>query len=113
MRLALHEFLDREVSPRDLIGLITADHSWQDLVIGKRLSAIEQEIDNEEWLRTEPTEEQLVLEGCDLGALRARARNCSLSSLGSGVSGAPNRAVQINGTIRKLPFGITRRGLSR
>ena len=74
LRAALHEFLDAEVSPRDLIGLVTTNQSWQELVIGKRLSAIEQEIDNPEWLRTESDEEQLVLEGCDLGALRFRAR---------------------------------------
>src|SRR5215471_4455373 len=74
LRKALHEFLDSEVSPRDLIGLVTTDQSWQDLVIGKRLSAIEEEIDNEEWLRREATEEQLVLQGCDLGPLQGRAR---------------------------------------
>ncbi len=74
MRKALHEFLDTEVSPRDLIGLITTDKSWQDLVIGRRLSALEEEIDGEEWLREEPTEEQMVLEGCNFGGLRVRAR---------------------------------------
>jgi VWFA-related protein len=74
MRRALHEFLDTEVSPRDLIGLITTDKSWQDLVIGQRLSAIEEEIDGEEWLREDPTEEQMVLEGCNFGPLRVRAR---------------------------------------
>jgi VWFA-related protein len=74
MRKALHEFLETEVSPRDLIGLITTDKSWQDLVIGRRLSAIEEEIDGQEWLSQEPTEEQMVLEGCNVGGLRARAR---------------------------------------
>ena len=74
LRRAIHEFLDTEVSPRDLIGLVTTDQSWQDLVIGKRLSAIEEEIDSEEWLRRQPSEERLVLEGCDLGPLQARAR---------------------------------------
>src|SRR5262249_17243592 len=74
LRKALHEFLDSEVSPRDLIGLVTTDQSWQDLVIGKRLSAIEEEIDNEEWLRREASEERLVLQGCDLGPLQARAK---------------------------------------
>lgn len=74
MRKALHEFLDTEVSPRDLIGLVTTDQSWQDLVIGRRLSAIEQEIDGDQWLLSEPGEEQMVLEGCNLGPLRVRAR---------------------------------------
>ena len=74
LRSALHEFLDAEVEPRDLIGLITTDQPWQNLVIGKRLSAIEEEIDQDEWLQTEAAEEQLVLDGCNLGALRSRAR---------------------------------------
>jgi VWFA-related protein len=74
LRKAIHEFLDSEVSPRDLVGLITTDQSWQDLVIGKRLSAIEEEIDSEEWLRREASEERLVLQGCDLGPLQARAK---------------------------------------
>ena len=51
LRKAIHDFLDTQVSPRDLIGLVTTDQSWQDLIIGKRLSAIEEEIDSEEWLR--------------------------------------------------------------
>jgi len=71
---ALREFLDTEVSPRDLIGLITTDRSWQDLVIGKRLSAIEEEIGRDEWLQSEASEEQLVLNGCDLGPLQSRAK---------------------------------------
>jgi VWFA-related protein len=74
LRKAIHEFLDSQVSPRDLIGLVTTDQSWQDLVIGKRLSAIEEEIDSEEWLRREASEERLVLQGCDLGPLQGRAR---------------------------------------
>jgi VWFA-related protein len=75
LRKAIHEFLDTEVSPRDLIGLVTTDQTWQNLVIGKRLSAIEEEIDSEEWLRREASEEQLVLQGCDLGGpLQSRAR---------------------------------------
>jgi len=74
LRKALHEFLDTEVAPRDLIGLITTDQSWQDLVIGKRLSAIEEEIGQEEWLQTAASEEQLVLDGCNLGAMRSRGK---------------------------------------
>jgi VWFA-related protein len=74
LRKAIHEFLDSQVAPRDLIGLVTTDQSWQDLVIGKRLAAIEAEIDSEEWLRREASEERLVLEGCDLGPLQPRAR---------------------------------------
>lgn len=81
MRLALHDFLDREVEPRDLIGLITTDHSWQELVIGKRLSAIEEEIDQVEWLETQPTEELMVLEGCGLGMLRGRAKSDAVYTL--------------------------------
>ena len=46
-------------------------------------------------------------------AARARVRNSALSSVVPRVTGAPNRAVQISGTIRKLPFGMTRFGLSR
>src|SRR5579872_2302956 len=74
LRKALHDFFDTEVSPRDLIGLITTDGNWQDLVIGRRLSAIEEEIDDVDWIKTNPTEEQLVLAGCALGPLQGRAR---------------------------------------
>jgi VWFA-related protein len=81
MRSALHDFLDREVSPRDLIGLITTDHSWQDLVIGERLSAIEEEIDQAEWLETQPSEESMVLDGCGLGMLRGRGKSDAVYTL--------------------------------
>lgn len=74
LREDLHDFLDRQVGPRDLVGLITTDRPWTDLVIGRRISSIEEEIAAPEWLRAEAQEQTAVLQGCGLEALRGRIR---------------------------------------
>jgi VWFA-related protein len=71
----LHDFLDSQVGPRDLVGLITTDRPWTDLVLGRRIQTIEDEIDTPEWLHAEAQEPTAVLQGCgELEGLRGRIR---------------------------------------
>jgi VWFA-related protein len=70
----IHDFLDNQVGPRDLVGLITTDRPWTDLVLGRRIASIEDEIDTPEWLHAEPQEQTAVLQGCGLDGLRGRIR---------------------------------------
>jgi VWFA-related protein len=74
LREDLHDFLDRQVGPRDLIGLITTDRPWTDLVIGRRIESIEEEIGAPEWLHADAQEQTAVLQGCGLEALQHRIR---------------------------------------
>lgn len=74
MREDLHHFLETQVGPRDLVGLITTDRSWTDLVLGRRIQDLEEEIGKPEWLRAEPQEQTAVLQGCNLEGLRGRIR---------------------------------------
>ena len=74
LREDLRDFFDRQVGPRDLVGIITTDRPWTDLVLGRRISSIEEEIDAPEWLRARPQEQTAVLQGCGLEALRGRIR---------------------------------------
>ena len=74
LREDLHDFLERQVGPRDLVGLITTDRPWTDLVLGRRIASIEEEIGAPEWLHADAQEQTAVLQGCGLEALRGRIR---------------------------------------
>lgn len=74
MREDLQYFLDTEIGPRDLVGLITTDRPWTDLVLGRGIPAIQEDIDAPEWLRADPQEQTAVLQGCGLDGLRGRIR---------------------------------------
>ena len=74
MREELHDFLETQIGPRDLVGLITTDRGWTDMVIGRSIAAIEAELDAPEWLHAEPQEATAVLRGCELDGLRGRIR---------------------------------------
>ena len=66
MREDLRDFLESQAGPRDLVGLITTDRPWTDLVLGRRIQSIVDEISTPEWLHAQPA-------GTDGGAQRMRA----------------------------------------
>ena len=74
MREDLQDFLESQAGPRDLVGLITTDRPWTDLVLGRRIQSIVDEINEPEWLRAEPQEQTAVLNGCGLDGLQMRIR---------------------------------------
>jgi VWFA-related protein len=74
MREDLRDFLESQAGPRDLVGLITTDRPWTDLVLGRRIQSIVDEIDTPEWLHARPQEATEVLNGCGLDGLQGRIR---------------------------------------
>ncbi len=74
VRDSLVRFLETEVTPRDLLALITTDRPWSDLVIGKRLSEIQRELDTPEWIAPVLSEQSAVLLGCGFEGLQPRIR---------------------------------------
>ena len=74
MREDLQDFLESQTGPRDLVGLITTDRPWTDLVIGRRIQSIVDEINTPEWLKAAPQEQTTVLDGCGLDGLQMRIR---------------------------------------
>ena len=84
-RDAITEFLESEVTPRDLLALITTDRSWSDLIIGKRLSEIQREIDNPEWITPVLSEQSAVLLGCPSDGYESRIRADQTYALLEGV----------------------------
>jgi VWFA-related protein len=74
MRDALHGFFETHITPRDLIDLITTDGSWRDLALGRRVSAIEADIDNPEWINPKPPEQTIATASCGFDMLRPRLR---------------------------------------
>src|SRR5262249_21566739 len=77
LRKALHEFLDSEVSPRDLIGLVPTGGSGQGLVIGKRVGGIEEGLRKRRWRRREAKGARLVSQRGTPRAPRLRSRSAA------------------------------------
>lgn len=104
----LHDFLDSQVGPRDLVGLITTDRPWTDLVLGRRNQTIEDEIDTPEWLHAQPQEQTAVLQGCALDGLRGRIRADETYALLEGI-------VRLLGQVRedRASLVFVSNGLSR
>ena len=81
----LREFLRSEVQPRDLLGVITTDDSWTDLVLGRPLKDIEAALDDPEWLRRRPQEVTRALLQCGFPQLSARIRADTIYNLLEGM----------------------------
>ena len=80
-REALREYLRNEVQPRDLLGVITTDDNWTDLVLGRPLRDIEAELDDPEWLKGKPQEVTRALTECGFPQLRGRIRADTIYNL--------------------------------
>ena len=52
LREPLHQFIDRNLGPRDLFGLVTTENSWTDLTLGQSASAANAVLDSREWIRS-------------------------------------------------------------
>lgn len=110
MRGALHAFFQSEVRPGDLVGLVTTDRSWSDLVIGRRLAAIEEEIDAPEWLRAESQEYTTALTGCGVEGMRGRIRAEETYSLLEGVIKLLGQVREDRSSIVFISSGLSRQG---
>lgn len=75
MRGPLHQFLERNLGPRDLFGLLTTESKWTDLVLGQKTTAADTVIDSRQWLLRDDWDEtsQLYAE-CGLGSMLGRRR---------------------------------------
>jgi VWFA-related protein len=49
LRAPLHDFIERNLGPRDLFGLLTTRNEWTDLVLGQTTTAANAAIDSREW----------------------------------------------------------------
>jgi VWFA-related protein len=74
VRDALMEYLKKTVEPRDLVGLVTTDDPWESVILGRRLSSIEEQISDPDWLRTPYREDALVMAGCGMEGMLGRVR---------------------------------------
>ena len=50
LREPLHQFIDRNLGPRDLFGLVTTEDSWTYLTLGQTASAANAVLDSREWI---------------------------------------------------------------
>jgi VWFA-related protein len=49
LRGPLHQFVDRNLGPRDLFGLLTTENEWTDLTLGQTTTAANAVIDRRDW----------------------------------------------------------------
>jgi VWFA-related protein len=62
LRGPLHQFLDRELGPKDLFGLLTTENDWTDLTLGQTTTTANALLDRRDWLNSPEYEERLELE---------------------------------------------------
>lgn len=76
LREPLHQFIDRNLGPRDLFGLVTTENSWTDLTLGQTASAANAVLDSREWMyRDDSTDDRwLFYYQCHLEALIPRKK---------------------------------------
>src|SRR5262245_9831573 len=74
VRDALLDYLSKTVEPRDLVGLVTTDDPWESVILGRRLSSIEEQISDPDWLRAPYREDALVMAGCGMDNMQFRVR---------------------------------------
>jgi len=73
MRGPLHQFLERNLGPRDLFGLLTTDNKWTDLALGQKTTVADKVIDSERWLDAGDAYEDMDLVAqCNLPMARKR-----------------------------------------
>jgi len=108
VRDSLIKFLETEVTPRDLLALITTDRQWSNLALGKRVSEVQRELDAPEWIAPVMSEERLALLSCGMDAMHGRIRAEETYALLEGL-------VQLFGQVREDRTSIVyvANGLSR
>jgi VWFA-related protein len=107
-RGALIDYLRTSVEPRDLIGMVTTDDPWQNLLLGRRLASIEEEISNPEWLRTPYREDALVMAGCGMDQMMNRVRADNTYTLLEGIVRVLGQVREDHSSIVLISNGISR-----
>ena len=110
IRDALIDFLHTSVDPRDLIDIITTDQAWQNLSLGRRLSVLEAELDNPEWLRPAATEDTLALANCGVDMVGPRIRAEATYNLLEGIVRLLGQAREDRSSVVFVSNGLTQQG---
>ena len=75
LRAPLHNFLERNLGPHDLFGLLSTTNEWTDLVLGQTTTSANAVLDSREWLDQDRIEEKYwPYFQCGLGSLVGRKR---------------------------------------
>src|SRR4051794_20728971 len=96
MHRPLADFLERNLGPHDLFGLVSSKNGWQDFVLGQKTTAITSQLEKREWWTTKDDydDEEQALVQCGLETLIPRSRADHTYSLLEGL-------VQLFGAIRE------------
>jgi VWFA-related protein len=104
----LVQYLRNTVDPRDLVGFVTTDDPWETMVLGRRLSSIEEEISSPDWLRTPYREDALVMAGCGMEGMEPRVRADTTFSLLEGLVRVLGQVREDHSSIVYISNGISR-----
>jgi VWFA-related protein len=69
LRAPLHQFIDRNLGPHDLFGLLTTDNEWTDLTLGQQTTVANAVVDSQAWLDAD-YQERVQLEALCGGRLK-------------------------------------------
>jgi VWFA-related protein len=96
MHRPLEDFLERNLGPHDLFGLVSTKSDWQDFVLGQKTTAVVRELEKREWWTTKDDydDDEWALVSCGLESLIPRSRADRTYTLLEGL-------VQLFGAIRE------------
>jgi VWFA-related protein len=73
VRAPLHQFIERNLGPRDLFGLLTTENAWTDLVLGQKTTVADAVLDSRDWYDPTAYDERFELYyQCGIGLSRKR-----------------------------------------
>jgi VWFA-related protein len=100
LRVPLHNFLERNLGPRDLFGLLSTEQEWTDLVLGQTTSTANKIIDSDHWLDPDRmTDKYWVYVECGMESMIGRRKLDDTYALLEGL-------VKLLGLIRQERKGI-------
>jgi VWFA-related protein len=70
LRGPLHQFIERNLGPKDLFGLLTTENDWADLTLGQQTTVANALLDRHDWLDSPEYQERLYFEAQCTGPLK-------------------------------------------
>jgi VWFA-related protein len=70
LRGPLHQFIERNLGPKDLFGLLTTENDWTDLTLGQQTTVANALLDRPDWLNSPEYQERLYFEAQCTGPLK-------------------------------------------
>jgi len=111
LRQPLHDFIDRNLGPRDLFAVLDTDEAWETMVLGQTTTAADAKIDKERWRESPEFDERLEpYYACGLSSLIGRKHDDDTYTLLEGLVSSLSLVRQERKSIVFVTEGLSQAG---